>query len=175
MPTNRLLIFVLTVLLLGLAGCKNRVTLYQPGEIFIFEQRLSESEIIDSIYEGSDLQGWEITEEGQDYVILTNLPDATATYSKGGRTFRQLQRRNEENDVNYQTDYKPRNRSGRPRTVTVRIDYDRYSINFSYISSENLKYEYVTEGKQAVHRMYNRIVSNLEQAIREQILRRVDV
>lgn len=175
MPFNRFSILCLSVLLLGLAGCKNRVTLYQPTEIFIFEQRLSESEIIDSIYEGSDLQGWEITEEGQDYVILTNLPDATASYSKGGRTFRQLQRHNPENEIRYQAEHKKRNWSRKPRTVTVRIDYDRYSINFGYISSENLKYEYVTESKQAVHRRYNRIVSNLEQAIREQIERRVDV
>lgn len=137
-----------------MSGCKNRVTLYHPDEIFIKEQRLSEAEILDAIYKGSSQQGWEITEEGPDYVICTSLPDSTASFNGGAGSVR---------------------RKATPHVATLRIDFDRYSLNFEYVSSENVRYEFVTDGKQAVHRRYNDIVSNLEQSIRHEIQNLVNI
>jgi len=55
------------------------------------------------------------------------------------------------------------------RYPIIAIDYSLYSIDFNYSSSYNLRYTYITEGKQLVRRDYNRIVNGLAQSIRYQI------
>jgi len=55
------------------------------------------------------------------------------------------------------------------RYPIIAIDYSLYSIDFNYSSSYNLRYTYITEGKQLVRRDYNKIVNGLAQSIRHQV------
>ena len=55
------------------------------------------------------------------------------------------------------------------RFPVIQISYSLYSVEFSYVSSRNLRYTFVTEGKQLVRRDYNKMVNGLVQAIRYQL------
>ena len=57
----------------------------------------------------------------------------------------------------------------RARFPVIQISYSLYSVEFSYVSSRNLRYTFVTEGKQLVRRDYNKMVNGLVQAIRYQL------
>ena len=51
----------------------------------------------------------------------------------------------------------------------IQISYSQYSVEFAYVSSRNLRYTYITEGKQLVRRDYNKMVNGLVQSIRYQM------
>ena len=55
------------------------------------------------------------------------------------------------------------------RYPIIAIDYSLYAIEFNYSSSYNLRYTYITDGKQLVRRDYNKIVNGLAQSIRHQV------
>ncbi len=54
----------------------------------------------------------------------------------------------------------------RARYPVIQISYSQYSVEFAYVSSRNLRYTYITEGKQLVRRDYNKMVNGLVQSIR---------
>ena len=57
----------------------------------------------------------------------------------------------------------------RARYPVIQVSYSLYSVDFAYVSSRNLRYTYVTEGKQLVRRDYNKMVNGLVQAIRHEM------
>jgi hypothetical protein len=57
----------------------------------------------------------------------------------------------------------------RARYPVIQISYSQYSVEFAYVSSRNLRYTYITEGKQLVRRDYNKMVNGLVQSIRYQM------
>tara|TARA_A100001037_G_C14955111_1_gene546879 strand:- start:161 stop:577 length:417 start_codon:yes stop_codon:yes gene_type:complete len=57
----------------------------------------------------------------------------------------------------------------RARYPVIQVSYSLYAVEFDYVSSRNLRYTYVTEGKQLVRRDYNKMVNGLVQAIRYEI------
>ena len=57
----------------------------------------------------------------------------------------------------------------RARYPVIQVSYSLYSVEFAYVSSRNLRYTYVTDGKQLVRRDYNKMVNGLVQAIRYEI------
>ena len=57
----------------------------------------------------------------------------------------------------------------RSRYPVIQISYSQYSVEFAYVSSRNLRYTYITEGKQLVRRDYNKMVNGLVQSIRYQM------
>ena len=54
----------------------------------------------------------------------------------------------------------------RARYPVIQVSYSQYSVEFAYVSSRNLRYTYITEGKQLVRRDYNKMVNGLVQSIR---------
>lgn len=147
--------FVVPLLFVAVAftGCKGPVALHTPQTIPIKGQRLTALQIVEAIKLGASSQGWEVTEEGPGYVLVSNIPDSSASYGKsiglGGNRHQKYS--------------------------TIRVGYDRGSVNFQYVSSENLRYEYVTRDKQAVDRVYNSVIKGLAQAIDYQIKLRTNV
>jgi hypothetical protein len=57
----------------------------------------------------------------------------------------------------------------RARYPVIQVSYSQYSVEFAYVSSRNLRYTYITEGKQLVRRDYNKMVNGLVQSIRYQM------
>jgi len=136
--------------LAGLTGCRTIVGLHHPEPIAVFNRALSADQIVAAIKDGASAQGWEVTEEGPGYVLVTNLPDATSRHNAGA------------------------GRSARTRYATVRVSYTLDAVDFAYINSEHLRYRYITEGKQTVHYRYNAVLNALVQAVEYQITTRVE-
>lgn len=136
--------------LAGLTGCRTIVGLHQPEPVPVFNRALSPDQIVAAIKDGASAQGWEVTEEGPGYVLVTNLPDATSRHNAGA------------------------GRTARVRYATVRISYNLDAVHFAYINSEHLRYRYITEGKQTVHYRYNAVLNALVQAVEFQINRRIE-
>lgn len=126
-------------------GCKTRVGLLTPEPVEVYQQRLTLEEIAEAIYDAASSRGWEVTEEGPGYMLMTYLPDAQSKYLSGN------------------------SRSANLKYSTIRADYDIVDVEISYLSSENLKYEYITDGKQTVHFRYNRQLNGLVQAIQHEL------
>lgn len=136
--------------LTGLTGCRNIVGLHHPEPVAVFNRALPTDQIVASIKDGASAQGWEVTEEGPGYVLVTNLPDATSRHNAGA------------------------GKASRARYATVRVSYTLDEINFAYINSERMSYRYITEGKQTVHYRYNAVLNALVQAVEYQVTKRVE-
>jgi len=57
----------------------------------------------------------------------------------------------------------------RARYPVIQVSYSLYAVEFDYVSSRNLRYTYVTDGKQLVRRDYNKMVNGLVQSVRYEI------
>ena len=133
LPPMRIFIRPILFLLVFLSGCTTYVGLHRPEKLMVPQGHATLDNIQTAIREGASLQGWQVEDEGPNYLIVSNEP------------YRQA------------------------RFPTIQVTYSLYSVEFAYVSSRNLRYTHITEGKQLVRRDYNKMVNGLVQSIRYQM------